>query len=73
MADVSSKAGIGEADCTADRADGAADEVKWFHYVPISCRAQWEALGWRCTDLPGHHGRYSVLGEWQGGGEPVIP
>ena len=51
----------------------APEDFKWFHYIPIEQRAQWEALGWRVKELPDYHGQYSYLGEWTGGGPPVKP
>lgn len=45
--------------------------MRWFRYVRHAERAAYEAMGWRfAADLGPTHGRWSVLMEWMGSGEP---
>ena len=41
-------------------------------YVPRHRAAEYEKAGWKIGGIADDRG-YSFIGEWQGGGEPVIP
>lgn len=46
--------------------------MKWFRYVRHDDRAAFEAKGWKFSAyLHAPHGRWSVLMEWGGEGEPT--
>jgi hypothetical protein len=48
--------------------------ISWFKYVLHKDVAVYEALGWKhAAYLGGSHGLYSVLMEWCGSGDPVMP
>jgi hypothetical protein len=46
----------------------------YFHYIPVAQVTEWQSLGWKIVDKleDTHHGRYSVLGRWEGSGEPIM-
>jgi len=46
----------------------------WYKYVIHSMVAAYEAAGWiTVSNLGGPHGEYSVLMQWTGDGDPVMP
>jgi hypothetical protein len=48
--------------------------IFWLRYVGHAERAAYEAAGWvHPADLGAHHGRYSLLMEWRGAGDPPEP
>ncbi len=62
------KSGVGEGD-----GDRFTKDVTWFHYIPVTEKNEWAALGWQILELGGYQGGYSVLGKWTGRGSPVMP
>ena len=49
--------------------------MRWVRFILRERREEFEAVGWRIVDaLDGtHHGTWSVLGEWEGEGDPPQP
>ena len=46
----------------------------WYKYVILSMVGEYEAAGWiTVSDLGKPHGEYSVLMQWTGDGDPVMP
>lgn len=46
----------------------------WYKYVIHRMVVEYERLGWRVvSDLDRPHGEYSVLMQWLGEGDPVMP
>lgn len=66
---IHSDAGAGQ-----EHGDGPDENIKWFHYIPLSEWEEWEKIGWRISRV-GHspHDDYSVMGEWRGEGPAVRP
>ena len=53
---------------------GDADtRARWFYYIPRAHQKDWEALGWKVTEIGAPHDTYSILGEWSGEGPPIKP
>ena len=55
-----------------ERLVGVSD-TRWFHYIPRAHQKEWEALGWKVTEIGAPHDSYSTLGEWIGKGPPTKP
>ena len=58
-------------DVETSREPGRGDRLRWFRYVRHAERERYEREGWLfADDLGPTHGRWSVLMEWPGPGEP---
>ena len=69
--DICPEPGAGEGN--NERSVGVSDFVTFHHYIPRDQIKEWEALGWKVTELGPYHDQFSVLGEWTGNGKPIKP
>ena len=56
-----------------DEGPVGVSDTRWFHYIPRAYQKDWEALGWKITEIGAPHDSYSILGEWVGEGPPTKP